>query len=156
MLEAQLRADDGWCAATIANISRRGVMIRCPSPPERPSVVEIRLRGLTIVGRVVWSLGSRCGVRTQDPIDVEALIADSGKPAKRTSAEWRTVTPADAKGRAPVLAAQADASRRSAGLLNWTLVAAGGAVGAALMANLAGSFFEAPLSQVSDALARPE
>ena len=155
MLQARLRADDGWCEATIANVSPRGVMIRCASPPERSNVVEIRHRGLCIVGRVMWSRGSRCGIRTQDPIDIDSLLAKSPiTTTKKTTAEWRAVSPQRAKAYRPSLAVQSDASKQTARFLDWIVIATAGAVAAAMVASAADSFLGAPLSRASDALSQ--
>lgn len=72
-LPARMKNDDAWSDVSIRNVSRHGVMIQLPEPPQRGSYVEIRRQALVIVGRVVWSRGGSCGLRTREALNVAAL-----------------------------------------------------------------------------------
>src|SRR3569623_2056164 len=81
LLHARLRSDAGWSDVTIGNVSSRGMMLHSASGLQRNAFVEVRHRGVCVVGRVVWSPGVKYGVRTQDVVDVPALL--SPMPTKR-------------------------------------------------------------------------
>lgn len=151
-LQARLRADNGWSDVTIANVSPRGMLIRSPAPPKRSEIVEIRHRSVCVVGRVMWSRGARCGIRSQDPIDLATLL---DKPPAAPPAE--TAERRSARRQAPAAMSptdMAEASRRVAHVLNWSLVAAAGMVGAVLLANAAGTLLEGPLDRATFALSQ--
>lgn len=76
-VKAHLRVGDAWVEIGIGNVSLTGLMAKTPSVPAEGSEVEIRRRGLEIRGRVVWTAGSRFGLRSHDPIDVDAMLAKS-------------------------------------------------------------------------------
>lgn len=74
-IRARVRTDRGWGDVLIGNASSRGLMLQTPTPPARQSYIEVRHQTVVIVGRVVWTQGSQCGVRTQDRVDIPALLA---------------------------------------------------------------------------------
>lgn len=76
--KAQLRCEVDWCEVTITNVSASGLMVKSPRIPPVNSTVEIRRRGVCITGEVVWATRTRFGVRTSEPIDIDALLAESG------------------------------------------------------------------------------
>lgn len=73
-----MREDLEWVDAGIGNISATGAMVKCERPPPVGAVVEIAHRSTRISGRVVWSTRTRFGLRSVEPIDLEALTAESG------------------------------------------------------------------------------
>ena len=82
-----MRDEDAWTEVTIGNISVSGLMVKCQEPPPVGSQVELRRRGVVINGRVVWSRRSRFGLQSTEPIDVDALTAQSGLTANQSQAE---------------------------------------------------------------------
>ncbi|MFN5085834.1 MAG: PilZ domain-containing protein [Novosphingobium sp.] len=80
---AHLRKGDGWIEVSIANASSTGLMVKCSEPPPAGSRVEIRRRGLTIGGEVVWAGQSRFGLASENEIDCEALFAPSDLDTNR-------------------------------------------------------------------------
>jgi hypothetical protein len=68
-----------WVDVSVLNISRRGMMVRCDRAPKRGTIVELRKGHVIVIGRVVWSIEHRFGVRTQDPIGLDALTADQAR-----------------------------------------------------------------------------
>ena len=123
----RLRADAGWSEVTIVNVSSRGLMFRCPSPPERGSFIEIRHRGASIVGRVAWSRGSRCGIRTQDRLDIQELLAPSPiRPRRSGEVRQETVRRPPHKS-VQLVGARAEQSHRFAVIFNWSVIALAGA-----------------------------
>lgn len=76
----RIRTDLGWGDAKIHNVSSRGVMGTCHSPPMRGTYIEIRRGRYVIVGRVAWSSDNRFGIRAQDTIAIGALRAAIASP----------------------------------------------------------------------------
>jgi hypothetical protein len=76
LIVAKARMLDGTrqCDVVIGNVSRGGLMAKCPTPPTPGARVEIRQGDLHIVGRVVWAQSRRFGLQSETPIDVGALF----------------------------------------------------------------------------------
>jgi hypothetical protein len=155
VLRARLRTDLGWSDVTIGNVSSRGLMLQCMTPLQRNSFIEVRHRHVCIVGRIVWTHGVKCGVRTQDVVDIAGLLSHA--PQKRRKAgEERRATPRRRPLRAPLPDAveTAAASRRFARAFDWTImVIAAGAAGI-FLAQSAWSVLDAPMTRATAALAR--
>ena len=74
-LGAQVRAGVGWSAVTVHDVSPHGLLLSADTAPKLGSYLELRRDTTRITARIVWSDGVRFGVRTQDALDVRALIA---------------------------------------------------------------------------------
>lgn len=77
-----MRAGEEWVEVTIGNISTSGLMVKCQAATPVGSHVEVRRRGTAIIGEVVWSMRTRFGLRSFEPIDLEALTTESGLSVK--------------------------------------------------------------------------
>jgi hypothetical protein len=154
-VRARLRTDHGWSDVTIGNVSSRGLMLQCMTTPRRNEIVEVCHRNLCIVGRIVWTRGAKCGVRTQDKIDVPALLSHA-PVRRRLAGEERRSAPrrGERPRRMAAVVETADASRRFARVLEWTVVAAGSSAAAVLVAQIAFSTLDAPLDRAETALAQ--
>jgi hypothetical protein len=151
-LRARIRTEHGWSDVTIANVSSRGLMLQSVRPLQRNCFVEVRHGTACIVGRIVWARGAKCGLRTQDAIDVAGLL--SRAPAKRARAgEDRRAAPRRPHAaRRPAAAEIAETSRRFARVFDWSvMVLAAGAAGA-FMAQAAWAALDTPLARVESAL----
>jgi hypothetical protein len=73
LLKGHYRLGEAWHAATICNVSNRGLMVKSASPAPKGARVELRHNGFSISGEVAWSLGERFGVRVPGPVDLSAL-----------------------------------------------------------------------------------
>jgi hypothetical protein len=151
-LKARLRTDAGWSEVSIGNISSRGLMFRAQTPPPRGSFIEIRHRSTTIVGRVAWSHGSRCGVRTQDQIDIQGLLAPSPIRPRRPGEERRTLPRRPIQQPAPCIARRAEQSRRFSVIFNWSAIALAGTCAAFVVADVARTALVQPARLVAEAL----
>ena len=73
-----------WRDASILDLSSRGLMIQAGEPLPGGSYVELRRGRHLIVARVIWSDDRRSGLRTQDVLPTDAIIAEpencAGKP----------------------------------------------------------------------------
>jgi hypothetical protein len=70
----RLVTDAGWTDAEIRNVSSRGLMAICTSPPVRGSYVELRHRSYSVVGRVVWSAEGHFGIQAQQTLSLPDLL----------------------------------------------------------------------------------
>lgn len=153
-VRARMRSEQGWSDVTIANASSRGLMLQSTAPLQRNAFIEVRHGSVCIVGRIVWSSGPKCGVRTQDPVDVGVLLSPAPDKGHPTQAERRSA-PRPSEKRRPPADELAESSSRFARAFDWivmTLLACG--VGG-FMAHAAWTALDAPLAQVTAALARP-
>ena len=84
MIKARLRDGATWRDALILNLSTRGLMIRAEQPPPDGAYLELRRGRHVIVARVMWRRDRLCGLRAQDVLPTEAIIAEpdvsSGRP----------------------------------------------------------------------------
>lgn len=77
-LRAQMLRGDDWEAITIVNASPTGLMVKCHDPPTVGARVEIRHRGFSVKGEVIWAVRRRFGLRSDEAVDLDTLLADSG------------------------------------------------------------------------------
>ena len=92
MIKARMRVGATWRDACILDLSSRGMMIQASDPPPGGSYLELRRGRHVIVARVVWSHGPRAGLRSQDPLPTDAIIAEpdhSAGPPLVTGVERR-------------------------------------------------------------------
>jgi len=152
-LRARLRSDAGWSDVTIGNVSSRGMLLHSASGLRRNAFIELRHRDACVVGRIVWSHGTTCGVRTQDAIDVPALLAQKPAKAARPGQE-RRASPRRAAPRSP--AETAAASRRFGRAFEWTIMVTAGVTGSGFVAQSAWAALHAPVAQITTALAEAD
>jgi hypothetical protein len=97
-IKAHIRTNDDWLEVAIGNVSLHGLMVKCSMPPGVGETVEIRRRGVCVIGQVTWRTRTRCGIRCQDEIDHTALLAEhslqlarstANAPAARSLWHWR-------------------------------------------------------------------
>ena len=74
LVRARMKAGAGWHDTCILNVSSRGMLMQAGIPPVTGSYLEIHRGALVIVARVVWTRSHRFGVRSQDPLSLEAII----------------------------------------------------------------------------------
>ncbi len=137
MLPVRIRLDSGWTDGCIRNVSSRGVLLQISSPPPKGSYIEIRRRDVVIVGQVRWLGQDCCGLRTQDKVPVEHLMANRDGAAPNTPkpgdkdfvdrrATARVMTPQEA----------AEQNRLRARIFEKAVLVAAGVCGALVIATL--------------------
>jgi hypothetical protein len=153
-LRARLRTDLGWSDVTIANVSSRGLMLQSVAPLDRNCFVEVRHGNACIVGRIVWTHGASCGLRTQDSIDVSRMLSQA-PPKPRKPGEERRATPRGRELWGPVFSPdeRLAASRRFARVFDWMLMLLAATAAGGFMAQSAWAALAAPMAQVNGALA---
>ena len=154
VLPARLRADKGWRDVTVCNVSSRGMMLRCSTPPARNTFIEVRHESLCFVGRVIWSSGSQFGIRTQDKIDCFRLLSSSPAAARPAGAERRTRPRSDKNPVSIRTLPLEETSRVFARLFDFSVLAIALAIGAVTLADGAGEALE-PLGRAEAVLAAP-
>lgn len=153
VLSARMLADEGWRDVTVRNVSSRGMMLRCETPPARNTFVEIRLQRARVVGRVVWSNGPACGINTQDTIDLSDLLSQPPAKPRKSDIERR----AQPRGMPPHPVQMRslpteEASRIFARLFDWSAVALAVAVGAIALTDVTGNVLRKPIEMAGTAL----
>jgi hypothetical protein len=153
-LPARMRTEQGWADVTISNVSSRGLMLQCVTPLQRNCFVEVRHRHVSIVGRIVWARGVKCGIRTQDKVDIAGLLSNA--PQKGTKpGEERRAAPRKAEARRQRPATEiAESSKRFARVFDWAIVALAAGAAGLFMAQTAWSVLDAPMASAKIALAR--
>lgn len=103
MIKARMRTHAAWHDVCILNLSIHGLGIQSASPPARGAYVEIRRGKQVVIARVAWAKGHRAGLRSQDPIFIQALLSDAANadtapvPAGNGFVERRQVPRSSAK-----------------------------------------------------------
>lgn len=124
VVPARLNAGPKWVDAVILNLSSRGMLVRSDVAMEVGTYIDIRRGRQVIIGRAVWINGNQFGVRTQDKIDIEALLGELSRPSSADGAQpERRENPQRA---APAMTAteRAERSRQLGNLFQFALIAA--------------------------------
>ena len=92
VLPARLRLGEIWGDACILNISSRGLLIQAPRGAEQGSLVELRRGEHAILARVIWRLGARAGLRAEECLPVDDILAMGQAPSLQlTSVSGRLI-----------------------------------------------------------------
>jgi len=86
MLPARMRTAAGWSDACILNVSSRGMLIHAGRPFVQGSLIELRHQQHVIVARVVWRDGSKAGLRAEERLPIEQILALSSSPGLQLTA----------------------------------------------------------------------
>lgn len=150
MIKARMRVGTAWRDAFILNLSSRGLMIKADEPPPGGSYLELRRGRHVIIARVMWINDRHCGLRAQDDLPTDALIAEpdaSAGPPIAPDGERR----ADPASRPPRPTAHEESRWRSRGWEFASLVFVGGMF-ASLAYGAVASALERPMVAVKTAL----
>lgn len=144
MIAARMRHGNAWSDASILNISSRGLLLHATPPPARGTYVEVRRGAHVIVGRVIWANADRFGLRAQDRLAIDSLVANASPGSAPANDSGRPTTDRRALPRPERLEWRHAQSRETGRALQFACIAGFGLV-------LAACAFEA----VSDTLSRP-
>lgn len=147
MLRARMRFGADWGDVLIHNMSSRGLLATAETPCKTGTVIEIRRIHHVIVGRVVWQNGVYFGVRTQDRIDIDGILA-AKPPARKPEA---VTDDGDRRGasRSPMsVADRAERSRRMSSLFQFGVAIAVVAAVGLYMAQEVGGLLSRPLAVI--------
>jgi hypothetical protein len=70
-----MRVGSGWDDIRILNVSSRGLLIQAPNLGGNATTVELRHGDAAIKAQVVWRDGAQVGLRTEDRIPIEQILA---------------------------------------------------------------------------------
>lgn len=73
-----MRVVASWGDVCILNISARGMQLQAARTPERGTYIEIRRGAHVIIGCVAWAKQHRFGIKSQDALFVDAIVAEPG------------------------------------------------------------------------------
>lgn len=147
---ARMRTERGWCDIAIRNVSSGGFMAHSPMPPRRGHYIEIWRGEACIVGYVVWSSGSRFGVRSQQAIDISGLVAK--RPAAVPGTERRrTQRQPDPPSISPQ--AQADRARQIGRAFEFVALGAAVTFAALFLTSIVSEVLHRPFSIIGEHLA---
>lgn len=131
LVPARMRVGNDWVDVCIRNISSRGMLIETGAPPPAGTYIEIRRARHVIVARAVWRREGRFGVRTQDRLDIPAIVAATAGVTQGRTPEGlpeRRIDPVRRNARA---AQSAERSRQLGARLQFLSIAAIGVAAAA-------------------------
>ncbi len=86
-ITARMKTAAGWQDVAIRNVSPHGMRISVSVPVKRGAFIEVRRASQVIVARAVWVEGNECGLRTQDAVDIPALVDPKATKAERVIGE---------------------------------------------------------------------
>ncbi|MEZ0244876.1 MAG: PilZ domain-containing protein [Sphingomonas sp.] len=75
VFNARMRLGRNWSDVVIRDLSSHGLLLTSQAPPPPGSYLEICGPATSLVARTIWVKDGRFGVRTQDRIDVNAMLA---------------------------------------------------------------------------------
>jgi hypothetical protein len=89
-----MRTGSGWDDIRVLNVSSRGLLIEAPRLDPNAGTVELRHGDQAINARVIWRDGSHVGLRAEDRIPIEQILAFGQSttlqlPCARPSADRR-------------------------------------------------------------------
>lgn len=144
---ARMKSADGWQDVAIRNVSAHGMRISVAMPPKRGAYIEVRRASQVIVARAMWVQGNDCGLRTQDVVDIPALVNPNAARAEAV------VGAANAeRRRGPRPDESAAAARRSSQMFNRLAVGTAILAGAGYAAWTVGEVLSTPFAAVGAAL----
>ena len=86
-----MRDGSGWTDACILNVSSHGLLINATvaGAPATGSMIELRHGDHVIAGEIIWRKGTRAGLRTDQRVPVEEIMAlGTASALQLTAGEW--------------------------------------------------------------------
>ncbi len=157
LIHARMRSGTVWVDVRIRNMSSRGLLGQTEDPPAPGTYVEIRRTTHVIIGRCVWRKAREFGVRTQDRLDIDAIIEESVLAAK-PCADQRAGQSCPAKRSNPELlqadksARQLDRSRQMSSAIQFLFIVGLGMVAAGLAASAIHDILSQPVKAIEAGL----
>jgi hypothetical protein len=149
LISARMRLTASWYDVCIVIISSRGMQLQGGRPPERGAYIEIRRGPLIIIGCVAWAAHHRFGIRAQDILFVDAIVADpSDSETQRGPVAY---VPAERRA-APRKPASSDRSRIVGRAMEFACFGVIAVAGATALYGAAEGALATPLASVSNAL----
>lgn len=142
-----MKSADGWQDVAIRNVSAHGMRISVALPPKRGAYIEVRRATQIIVARTMWVQGNDCGLRTQDVVDIHALVNPNAAKAEAV------IVAANADRRhAPRAEESAESARRASQLIQQLLLGAAILAGAGYAALTVSETLRTPFAAIGEAM----
>jgi hypothetical protein len=158
VITARMRFNGSWSDVCVHNISSRGMLIQAGAAAARGSYIEVRRGQHVIVGRVAWSKGHRLGVRTQERLDIGAILREPDASKVNYEARIRSQPSFDRRSVYRLAKAEAgwkaEQSRFRSRALEFACVAAMSAFAALMIFDTATESLRQPLNVVADGLTK--
>lgn len=157
-IPSRMQSGVAWVDVCIHNASSRGLMVATEIPPPQGSYVDIRRGSQVIIGRVVWRKGRFFGIRCQDRLDVDGLIAEPRLAGLPSAAKIRAESMADRRSsdRASsdaTVARRLERSRQLSSAFQFGLLALGAAAASGILATEVYRLLASPFTQIAANLA---
>lgn len=154
LIEARMRCGNTWVTVCIRNMSSRGLLAQVPEPPEAGSYVEIRRGPHVIVGRTVWRSGRKFGVRTQDAMNIDAIVSEpvGGTQRPVNLPDGSTIADRRSDRRRLTTEEKQERSRLISSWMQTALLVAAGAGGAIILAHSVFDILRTPLEVITQHL----
>lgn len=81
-VSARMKSAQGWHDVAIQNASAHGMKISATATMRRGDCIEVRRGNQIIVARIVWAESGSYGLRTQDVVDIPALVNPNAAKAE--------------------------------------------------------------------------
>jgi hypothetical protein len=150
MIRARMRSGVAWHDVAILNLSKGGLGIQAADPPLRGAYVEICRGRHVIIARVMWTRGHRAGLKSQDPIWTESLLAEPSND--RAPQPAGASQPVERRQRPRTDADRHDRSRLAGRAMEFACLGLGGAAMALLAFGMVEEALAQPLSKIETAL----
>lgn len=155
-IPARMRAGVEWADLRIENLSSRGLMIKSKTDLKVGTYVEVLHGDLIIVGRIVWTKGGNCGLRSQDVIDATAMLCEAKRKSALAAAASKT-QPTERRNEERCAAMRgirdrAERSRSFARMSQFVVIGTSAAAGCGLVAVTVSHFLRDVLGAISAAL----
>ena len=148
VIRARMRSGVAWHDVAILNLSKGGLGIQAADPPLRGAYVEICRGRHVIIARVVWTKGHRAGLKSQDPIWTESLLAE---PSNDRAPPRGQPPPVERRQKPRVVERRHDHSRLAARALEFACLGLTGAAMALLAFGMVEQALAKPLSKIETA-----
>jgi len=152
MIRARMRAGVAWHDVAILNLSKGGLGIQAADPPLRGAYVEICRGRHVIIARVMWTKGHRAGLKSQDPIWTESLLAEPSNDVSAPAAA--SPVPIERRQKPRSTQQRHEHSRLAGRAMEFACLGMGGAAMALLAFGMVEEALAQPLSKIETALSR--
>lgn len=155
LIPSRMQVGAVWVDACIHNMSSRGMMLATDDPPAPGTYVDIRRGTQVVIGRVMWRKDRFFGIRTQDRLDLDAIV---NEPRLTARPQRKDVGAPDRRSRDRLVAEarigqKVERSRQISMLMQFVVVLALGAAAAVLIGDHAYRLLAAPSRAIEGVLA---
>jgi len=152
MIRARMRSGVAWHDVAILNLSKGGLGIQAADPPLRGAYVEICRGRHVIIARVMWTRGHRAGLKSQDPIWTESLLAEPSNDRSAPPAE--VAAPVERRRKPRATEQDHNRSRLAGRAMEFACLGLGGVAMALLAFGMVEEALARPLSKIETALSQ--